>query len=79
MDLRQVFATNLRRIRHQRKLSQEALAHDAGVDRAYMSRVERGVTHVGLEIIGRLAEVLEVDPAEFFVKPTRSGGRKKSD
>ena len=79
MDLRQLFATNLRRIRHERKISQEGLAHDAEVDRAYMSRVERGVTHVGLEIIGRLAEVLEVDPAEFFRKSTRSGGRKNAD
>ena len=73
MDLRQLFATNLRRLRHQRKLSQEQLAHDAGVDRAYMSRVERAVTYVGLEIIGKLADVLEVDPVEFFRRPVRSG------
>jgi transcriptional regulator with XRE-family HTH domain len=79
MDLRQLFATNLRRIRHQRKLSQEALAHDAGVDRAYLSRVERGVTHVGLEIIGKLSDVLKVEPAEFFRRPSRSGGRKRAD
>ena len=72
-----MFAANLRRIRHERKLSQEGLAHEAGVDRAYMSRVERGVTYVGLEIIGKLAEVLEVDPAEFFRRPTRSGARKR--
>lgn len=72
MDLRHLFATNLRRIRHQRKLSQEQLAHDAGVDRAYMSRVERGVTFVGLEIIGKLADVLGVDPAEFFRRPGRA-------
>lgn len=44
-----------------------------------MSRVERGVTHVGLEIIGKLADVLEVDPAEFFRRPVRSGNRKKAD
>lgn len=79
MDLRQLFATNLRRIRHDRKLSQEQLAHDAGVDRAYMSRVERAVTWVGLEIIGKLADVLEVDPVEFFRRPTRSASRKKSE
>jgi transcriptional regulator with XRE-family HTH domain len=79
MDLRQLFATNLRRIRHQRELSQEQLAHDAGVDRAYMSRVERAVTYVGLEIIGKLADVLEVDPVEFFRRPVRSGARKKDD
>jgi transcriptional regulator with XRE-family HTH domain len=36
-----------------------------------MSRVERGVTFVGLEIIGKLTAVLGVDPAEFFKKPAR--------
>ena len=79
MDLRQLFATNLRRIRHARKLSQEQLAHDAEVDRAYMSRVERAVTYVGLEIIGKLATILEVEPTEFFRRPTRPGPRRKAD
>ena len=79
MDLRQLFATNLRRLRHQRKLSQEQLAHDAEVDRAYMSRVERAVTYVGLEIIGKLATILEVEPAEFFRKPSRTSSRRKAD
>jgi transcriptional regulator with XRE-family HTH domain len=75
MDLRQLFATNLRRLRNDRKVSQEQLANDAEVDRAYLSRVERAVTYVGLEIIEKLAAVLEVDPAEFFRQPTRP--RKK--
>jgi transcriptional regulator with XRE-family HTH domain len=79
MDLRQLFATNLRRLRHERKISQEHLAHDAEVDRAYLSRVERAVTYVGLEIIEKLAMILEVDPAEFFRRPTRSGPRKRAD
>lgn len=78
MDLRQVFATNLRRIRHDRKLSQERLANDAGVDRAYLSRVERAVTYVGLEIVEKPAKILDVDPAEFFRKPTRAGTRRKA-
>jgi transcriptional regulator with XRE-family HTH domain len=78
MDLRELFATNLRRIRHARKLSQESLAHDAGVDRAYLSRVERAVTYVGLEIIEKLARILEVDPAEFFRRPGRAGSRRPS-
>jgi transcriptional regulator with XRE-family HTH domain len=42
---------------------------------AYLSRVERAVTYVGLEIIEKLAGVLEVDPAEFFRQSTRT--RKK--
>jgi len=76
MDLRHLFATNLRRLPHGRKFSQEQLAHDAGVDRAY---VERAVTYVGLEIIEKLARILEVDPAEFFRRPGRTGPRKKPD
>jgi transcriptional regulator with XRE-family HTH domain len=79
MHLRQLFATNLRRVRHARKLSQEQLAHEAEVDRAYLSRVERAVTYVGLETIEKLASVLEVDPGEFFRRPSRSGSRRKAD
>ena len=60
--------TNLRRIQHEKNLSQEQLAHDAQVDRAYMSRVERAVTYVGLEIIGKLATTLG------SIRPSFSGG-----
>ena len=77
MDLRQLFATNLRRIRHGKKLSQERLAHDAEVDRAYLGRVERAVTYVGLEIIEKLADILEVDPAEFFQRPSKKVPSRK--
>jgi transcriptional regulator with XRE-family HTH domain len=72
MDLRHRFATNLRRIRHNRGISQEDLAYEAGVDRAYVSRIERAVTYVGLEIIGKFADVLKVDPVEFFTAPSRT-------
>jgi hypothetical protein len=44
-----------------------------------MSRVERAVTYVGLEIVGKLATILDVDPAEFFRKPSRTGSRRKTD
>jgi hypothetical protein len=37
------------------------------------------VTYVGLEIIEKLAAILEVDPAEFFRRPSRSGSRRKAD
>ena len=75
MDLRQVFAANLRRLRHAKGLSQENLAHEAGVNRTYMSKLEKGGSYPGLEIIGKLAAVLEVEPAELLklpVKRTRS-------
>jgi hypothetical protein len=44
-----------------------------------ISRDERAVTYVGPEIIEKLASVLEVDPAEFFRGPFKSGSRRKAD
>jgi transcriptional regulator with XRE-family HTH domain len=71
MDLRQVFASNLRRLRHAQGLSQEDLAHEADVNRTYMSKIEKGGTWVGLEIIGKLAKVAKVEPAELLRLPLR--------
>src|SRR5712691_2552653 len=41
MDIREVFALNLRKARNAKGLSQEALAHEADVDRTYVSALER--------------------------------------
>jgi transcriptional regulator with XRE-family HTH domain len=75
MDLRQVFAANLRRVRHAKGLSQEDLAYEADVNRSYMSRLEKGATYPGLEIIGKLATVLEIEPAELLRLPARKKAR----
>ncbi len=75
MDFRQVFATNLRRLRHEKGLSQEVLALEAGVNRTYVSKLEKGASYVGLEIIEKLAEVLEVEPAELLRLRARSRRR----
>ena len=71
MDIRQVFAANLRRLRHEKGLSQEALADLADVNRTYVSKLETGATYVGLEIISKLANVLEAEPAEFLKRSPR--------
>jgi transcriptional regulator with XRE-family HTH domain len=76
MDLRQVFATNLRRLRHAKGISQENLAYEADVNRTYMSKIEKGATWVGLEIIGKVATVLEVEPAELLRLPPRRSRRR---
>jgi transcriptional regulator with XRE-family HTH domain len=51
MDIRQVFAANLRRLRHDKGLSQEALAYEAGINRSYLSKLEKGASYAGLEIM----------------------------
>lgn len=69
MDLRQVFAANLRRFRHEKGLSQEELADLADINRTYVSKIETGATWIGLELIGRLSKVLGRQPAEFLYNP----------
>jgi transcriptional regulator with XRE-family HTH domain len=66
MTLRQIFATNLRRVRVERELSQEALADLAGVDRTYVSALERQVYSASLDTIEKLADVLEIEPHELL-------------
>ena len=77
MDLRQVFAANLRRLRHAKGLSQEDLAYEADVNRSYMSKLEKGGSFPGLEIIGKLAGVLEVEPAELLRLPPKRSARRR--
>jgi len=75
MDLRDVFATNLRRLRHARKLSQDDLAYEAQVSRSYLSQLEKGAFYASLKIVGRLATALDVEPAEFLRLPAKRRSR----
>jgi transcriptional regulator with XRE-family HTH domain len=75
MDLREVFATNLRRLRHAKGLSQDDLAYEAEVSRGYLSQLEKGVFYASLNIVGRLATALDVEPAELLRLPPKKGKR----
>ena len=48
MDIRKVFGANVRVYRLAAGLSQEAVAVRMGVDRAYVSAIERGLQNVTL-------------------------------
>ncbi|MGY3488115.1 transcriptional regulator with XRE-family HTH domain [Bradyrhizobium sp. USDA 4011] len=76
MDWRQVVAMNLRRIRRERGFSQETLAYEADINRTYVSKLEKGATWVGLEILVKLSTVLQVEPSEFLQRPARRAARK---
>ncbi len=77
MDLREVFALNLRRLRHAKGLSQDDLAYEAEVSRSYLSQLEKGAFYASLKIVGKLAVVLKVEPAELLkIHETKSPRRK---
>jgi transcriptional regulator with XRE-family HTH domain len=66
MNVRDILAVNIVRLRRAKDLSQEALAWEAGVSRRYMSRIEGGQTSTGIDLLARLAAVLGVEPWELL-------------
>ncbi|WP_173422916.1 helix-turn-helix domain-containing protein [Ensifer adhaerens] len=66
MDIREIFAKNLRLARQAKGLSQEELAHRADIDRTYISSLERCVYSPSIEVLDRLAQALGVDPADLI-------------
>lgn len=69
MDARELVAWNLRRLRVRRGLAQEALAVDAGIDRTYVSRLERNMENPTVSVLERLAKALNAEIPDFFLLP----------
>lgn len=61
-DIIEVFAERLRHVRLGQHLSQEELGVLAGLDRTYISGLERGVRNPTLKTIDRIADALGVAP-----------------
>jgi transcriptional regulator with XRE-family HTH domain len=76
-DARILFGRRLRELRKQAGLSQEALAHEAGLDRSYVGGVERGEYNIALLNICRLAEALDLSPEELL-KFSNNGKERKA-
>jgi len=66
MDIRELFAKNLRLARQAKGLSQEELAHRADIDRTYISSLERCVYSPSIEVLDRLAQALGVEAADLI-------------
>ena len=56
----------IRQLRKARKMSQEAVALSAGIDRSYFGAIERGEKNVSLVNIERIAAALQVGAGELF-------------
>jgi transcriptional regulator with XRE-family HTH domain len=66
MALREIVATNLRQLRHDRGISQEELADRAGINRNYVGMLEREQHAATVDMLEKLAAVLDIDPVEFL-------------
>lgn len=66
MGIREVFAANLKRYRRAAGLSQEELAHRAGVDRTYISALERCQYAASIDVVARLSQELGIAASDLI-------------
>lgn len=71
MDLKEVMARNLRRTRHDHKLTQEELAERAGLSARYVGAIERGDVSASVTVLGQIADALGIEPAELVRRSAR--------
>lgn len=67
MGLAQVFGNNVRRLRHERGISQESLADDVGLAVTYVGQIERGLRNPTLSVVEKVARAFGVDPVELLL------------
>jgi transcriptional regulator with XRE-family HTH domain len=68
-DLQRALGFNLRAVRADRGLSQEAFANVLGVHRTYMGGLERGERNLTLKAVERIADVLGIEPLSLLTRP----------
>ena len=68
MDVCALVGQNLRRHRLSEGLSQEALADAAGLDRTYVSGLERGIRNPTVKVLDHLASVLSIRIADLVAQ-----------
>lgn len=71
-QLRRTLATNVKRVRVARDLSQEQLAFEAEIDRTYVSQIERAVINPSLLVLYKVAKALGTDALALLTRQRKS-------
>ncbi|MEM6474595.1 MAG: helix-turn-helix transcriptional regulator [Pseudomonadota bacterium] len=66
MDWNKVVAANVKRLRLERGLTQERLAHESELDLTYVGGIERERRNPTVDVLGRIASVLGVTPSQLL-------------
>ncbi|MND45310.1 anaerobic benzoate catabolism transcriptional regulator [compost metagenome] len=80
MEWEKIVGANVRRLRKERGLSQETLAGEADLAMRHLGRIERGEGNPTVAVLGKLAEVLGVHPADLYTveaspsRPSQAAG-----
>ena len=65
-ELRVILGRGIRFYRHQRQLSQAALAEKANISITFLSNIERGIKYPASDTLSAIANGLEVEVSELF-------------
>jgi transcriptional regulator with XRE-family HTH domain len=66
MVIREILARNLRRARRSAGMSQEELAHRAGIDRTYVSSLERCKFAATVDVVDQVAKALSTTASDLL-------------
>jgi transcriptional regulator with XRE-family HTH domain len=75
MKMREILARNMRRLRAERRMSQEKLGFEADITTTYVSLIETEKYAASIDVIERIAIALKVAPADLLAdtpKPRRT-------
>jgi transcriptional regulator with XRE-family HTH domain len=65
-DLKEAISSNIKKCRKAKGISQEKLALISGIDRSYMSEIERCLANPSIEALLRISNALEVSPEDLI-------------
>ncbi|MET2832462.1 helix-turn-helix domain-containing protein [Mesorhizobium shangrilense] len=71
MDLKEIMAINMRRLRHEQNLTQEELAVRAELSMRHVGSIERARVSASVSVLGRLAAALTVYPCALVRSPQK--------
>jgi transcriptional regulator with XRE-family HTH domain len=78
-ELDKAFGQAVREFRERKNVSQERLAREGGIDRVYLSMIERGMVSPTIRKVMKIAAVLKISPStvvrrmEQLLKTQKSG------
>lgn len=65
-DLKEAISLNIKKYRKAKGISQEKLALISGIDRSYMSEIERCLANPSIDALLRISNALEINPEDLF-------------
>lgn len=65
-NIKQKIGERIKEVRVEKKLSQEAVAFNAGIERSFMTHIENGRRNVSVETLKKVLTGLEISFSDFF-------------